>query len=175
MGCRGHARSRRFSTPGLVNELSRHERGLWESGKLTHHDFCEFRPRAWRAGQKRVWLRENRELVGGTPLTPFMRAALSADFANPFANSGRPRPLHQLRRDALPAPSARGRVDRPGGSQPRRHRRRRHRSGGALRPHGADRHELGLRPSPARHDSPCLERAPTPAPSDTRPSSGAGC
>ena len=88
MGCRGHARSRRFSTPGLVNELSRHERGLWESGKLTHHDFCEFRPRAWRTGQKRVWLRENRELVGGTPLTPFMRAALSADFANPFANSG---------------------------------------------------------------------------------------
>jgi hypothetical protein len=39
-------------------------------------------------GQKRAWLRENRELVGGTPLTPFMRAALSADFANPFANSG---------------------------------------------------------------------------------------
>ena len=39
-------------------------------------------------GQKRVWLRESRELVGGTPLTPFMRAAIPADLANPFANSG---------------------------------------------------------------------------------------
>lgn len=39
-------------------------------------------------GQKRVWLREHRELVGGTPLTPFMRAAIPADLANPFANSG---------------------------------------------------------------------------------------
>lgn len=39
-------------------------------------------------GQKRAWLREKRELVGGTPLTPFMRAALPADLANPFANSG---------------------------------------------------------------------------------------
>jgi hypothetical protein len=39
-------------------------------------------------GQKRVWLRETRALVAGTPLTPFMRAAISADLANPFANSG---------------------------------------------------------------------------------------
>jgi acyl-Coa thioesterase superfamily protein/acyl-CoA thioesterase superfamily protein len=39
-------------------------------------------------GQKRVWLRESRELVGGTPLTPFMRAAIPADLANPFSNSG---------------------------------------------------------------------------------------
>lgn len=39
-------------------------------------------------GQKRVWLRESRELVGGTPLTPFMRAALPADLANPLSNSG---------------------------------------------------------------------------------------
>jgi hypothetical protein len=39
-------------------------------------------------GQKRVWLREARELVDGTPLTPFMRAAIPADLANPLANSG---------------------------------------------------------------------------------------
>jgi hypothetical protein len=40
------------------------------------------------AGQRRVWLREGRELVSGTPLTPFMRAAIHADLANPFANGG---------------------------------------------------------------------------------------
>lgn len=39
-------------------------------------------------GQKRAWLREGRDLVGGTPLTPFMRAALPADLANPLSNSG---------------------------------------------------------------------------------------
>jgi len=39
-------------------------------------------------GQKQVWLRESRELVAGTPLTPFMRAAIPADLANPFSNSG---------------------------------------------------------------------------------------
>lgn len=39
-------------------------------------------------GQKRVWLRESRDLVAGTALTPFMRAAIPADLANPFANSG---------------------------------------------------------------------------------------
>jgi len=39
-------------------------------------------------GQRSVWLREERELVAGVPLTPFMRAAIAADLANPFANSG---------------------------------------------------------------------------------------
>ena len=39
-------------------------------------------------GQRRVWLHESRELVFGTPLTPFMRAAIHADLANPFSNSG---------------------------------------------------------------------------------------
>ena len=39
-------------------------------------------------GQRRVWLRDNCELVAGTPLTPFMRVALIADLANPFSNSG---------------------------------------------------------------------------------------
>ncbi len=39
-------------------------------------------------GQKRAWLSEVRELVGGRPLTPFVRVAVSADFASPFANAG---------------------------------------------------------------------------------------
>jgi hypothetical protein len=33
-------------------------------------------------------MREVRELVAGTPLTPFVRAALASDFASPFANAG---------------------------------------------------------------------------------------
>lgn len=40
------------------------------------------------AGQKRTWMREVRELVGGVPQTPFTRVALAADFASPFANAG---------------------------------------------------------------------------------------
>jgi hypothetical protein len=39
-------------------------------------------------GQKRMWMADVRELVGGTPLTPFIRAAGSADLANPYSNSG---------------------------------------------------------------------------------------
>lgn len=39
-------------------------------------------------GQKRMWMSETRELVGGTALTPFMRVACVADMANPFSNSG---------------------------------------------------------------------------------------
>jgi acyl-CoA thioesterase len=38
--------------------------------------------------QKRTWIRENRELIEGEALTPFLRAAVAADFTNPFANSG---------------------------------------------------------------------------------------
>lgn len=38
--------------------------------------------------QKRAWLRETRALIGGVPLTPFVRAAFASDFTNPFANSG---------------------------------------------------------------------------------------
>jgi hypothetical protein len=37
-------------------------------------------------GPRRAWMREVRELVGGTPLTPFIRVAAGADFASPFAN-----------------------------------------------------------------------------------------
>jgi hypothetical protein len=39
-------------------------------------------------GQKRAWLKEIRPLVGGVALTPFVRVAVAADFASPFANSG---------------------------------------------------------------------------------------
>jgi hypothetical protein len=39
-------------------------------------------------GPRRLWMREVRELVGGEPLTPFVRAALAADFASPYANAG---------------------------------------------------------------------------------------
>jgi hypothetical protein len=39
-------------------------------------------------GQKRTWMSEVRELVEEVPLTPWMRVALAADFASPFANSG---------------------------------------------------------------------------------------
>jgi hypothetical protein len=39
-------------------------------------------------GQRRLWMSEVRDLVEGEALTPFVRAALVADFASPFANSG---------------------------------------------------------------------------------------
>jgi len=39
-------------------------------------------------GQKRAWLRDNRQLIDGIKLTPFARVALMADFTNPFGNSG---------------------------------------------------------------------------------------
>jgi hypothetical protein len=40
------------------------------------------------SGPRRAWLRDRRELVAGVALTPFVRAALLADFASPFANAG---------------------------------------------------------------------------------------
>jgi hypothetical protein len=39
-------------------------------------------------GPKRIWLKETRELVAGVPLSPFMRAAIAADLANPYSNAG---------------------------------------------------------------------------------------
>jgi acyl-Coa thioesterase superfamily protein/acyl-CoA thioesterase superfamily protein len=39
-------------------------------------------------GEKRLWMSEVRELIEGEALTPFVRVALAADFASPFANSG---------------------------------------------------------------------------------------
>jgi hypothetical protein len=38
--------------------------------------------------EKRLWMSDFREVVEGEALTPFVRAALAADFASPFANSG---------------------------------------------------------------------------------------
>ena len=35
-----------------------------------------------------MWSRDNRPLVAGEPLTPLVRAALSADLPNPLANAG---------------------------------------------------------------------------------------
>ena len=43
----------------------------------------------WNGRRGRVWLRERVEFVAGEPLTPLLRAALMADFANPLGNSGR--------------------------------------------------------------------------------------
>jgi Thioesterase-like superfamily len=40
------------------------------------------------ASLRRVWLRETRPLVSGVELTPFVRAAMAADFASPLANFG---------------------------------------------------------------------------------------
>jgi hypothetical protein len=39
-------------------------------------------------GPRQLWMSEVRDLVEGTPLTPFVRVALAADFASPFANAG---------------------------------------------------------------------------------------
>jgi hypothetical protein len=41
-----------------------------------------------QVAQRRMWVREVRELVGGRPLTPFVRVAGSCDFASPAANIG---------------------------------------------------------------------------------------
>ncbi|MDP9865880.1 MULTISPECIES: thioesterase family protein [Streptosporangium] len=40
------------------------------------------------AGPNRVWLRETHPLVEGEAVSPFVRAALVADFASPLSNSG---------------------------------------------------------------------------------------
>ncbi|HLF79154.1 MAG TPA: thioesterase family protein [Dehalococcoidia bacterium] len=50
--------------------------GIWETRAIR------------RTEQKRTWLRETRLLIAGEALTPFVRCAVAADFANPFANSG---------------------------------------------------------------------------------------
>jgi hypothetical protein len=39
-------------------------------------------------GPRRLWMSEVRDLVEGIPLTPFVRVAVAADFASPFANAG---------------------------------------------------------------------------------------
>jgi hypothetical protein len=54
--------------------------GMWTTRPITG----EFRS----LGPRRLWMSEVRELVGGEALTPFVRAALAADFASPYANAG---------------------------------------------------------------------------------------
>ncbi len=39
-------------------------------------------------GPRRLWMSEVRDLVEGAPLSPFVRVAVAADFASPFANAG---------------------------------------------------------------------------------------
>jgi hypothetical protein len=39
-------------------------------------------------GPRQLWMSEVRDLVEGAPLTPFVRVAVAADFASPFANAG---------------------------------------------------------------------------------------
>jgi hypothetical protein len=39
-------------------------------------------------GPRRQWMSEVRDLIEGIPLTPFVRVAVAADFASPFANAG---------------------------------------------------------------------------------------
>jgi hypothetical protein len=39
-------------------------------------------------GPRQLWMSEVRELVEGAALTPFVRVAVGADFASPFANAG---------------------------------------------------------------------------------------
>ena len=55
--------------------------GMWATRRI-EGDFGTFGP------NKRLWMSEVRDCVGGEPMTPFVRAALAADFASPFANSG---------------------------------------------------------------------------------------
>ncbi len=39
-------------------------------------------------GPRRLWMSEVRDVVADAPLTPFVRVAVAADFASPFANAG---------------------------------------------------------------------------------------
>jgi hypothetical protein len=54
--------------------------GMWETRPISG--------RMGSLGERRIWMREVRELIEGAPLTPFVRAALAGDFASPFANAG---------------------------------------------------------------------------------------
>ncbi|WP_188193379.1 acyl-CoA thioesterase domain-containing protein [Nonomuraea sp. SYSU D8015] len=51
--------------------------------------FDLWRMTEWGApGPGRVWMRETHPLVDEEPVTPFVRAALAADFASPLSNAG---------------------------------------------------------------------------------------
>ena len=60
---------------------------MWETRPISGAAFP--RPDSGRGvEQKRAWIRESRLLVEDEALTPFVRAAVAADYTNPFANSG---------------------------------------------------------------------------------------
>jgi acyl-CoA thioesterase len=61
---------------------------MWETRPITGSAFPRSGPGLGAIQQKRAWIRETRLLVAGEPLTPFVRAAVAADYTNPFANSG---------------------------------------------------------------------------------------
>lgn len=59
--------------------------------RLSLHGKWATRPiegRMGSLGPRRLWMSEVRELVDGLPLTPFVRVAVAADWASPFANAG---------------------------------------------------------------------------------------
>lgn len=53
----------------------------WEMRSVSGGGFATFE-------QKRMWLRETRDLIDGEEWTPLARVATAADIANPLANSG---------------------------------------------------------------------------------------
>jgi Thioesterase-like superfamily len=62
--------------PSVEGEAGR----MWET-RIIDHGFGA-------VVQKNAWVRENRDFIEGEALSPFLRAAVSADYTNPFANSG---------------------------------------------------------------------------------------
>jgi acyl-CoA thioesterase len=50
-------------------------------------------------GERQIWMKEVRELVGGVPLTPFQRVAVAADFASPFAHASSDQGLGYINTD----------------------------------------------------------------------------
>lgn len=69
--------------PDEISETSDGMRGMmsWDMRPITPGGFGA-------PEQRRTWLRELRGLVAGERLSQFVRVAMAADFANPFANSG---------------------------------------------------------------------------------------
>jgi acyl-CoA thioesterase len=57
-------------------------------GRLSMRDTRPIEGEFGSVQQKRAWMRENRALIAGERLTPFIRAAVAWDFTNPVANSG---------------------------------------------------------------------------------------
>lgn len=71
-----------WSVPA-ANELDAPEHGdrvpAWETRFISGRSSAE---------RRQAWIRELRDLVADTPLTPWVRCAMAADFTNPLANSG---------------------------------------------------------------------------------------